>query len=341
MLLALVGQETAYNPITLIEESNGAQDRNLRLLLELLRLVTGPNAIQLVEQSGLARSTVNMYCGVIRNYLSTGAELTNPQALARFASTLTESMRRTFRAAIGCWARLAIPKIRGNVPFELATADGMAKVNWILMRLEDLPTAIPAKPQRGQRAHIWLTPAQVQAIINSCGDDLRGRRNAALLGLLIYCGLRRSEVLNLQWSHIIKQPYRGKAVPVLNVIGGKGNRDRSIPLPPDIEALLDGWADAISGRQGYVVRAIQGHIIKPRASREIPTRVVREHGEAIGVPNLCPHDCRRTFAQTLWEKTHDLLVVQELLGHSSVETTRQYLHVGQERRIEAMRSISW
>lgn len=122
---------------------------------------------------------------------------------------------------------------------------------------------------------------------------------------------------------------------------GKGGKDRAIPLPPTLLASLDAWAEQIGGRRACVVRAIQGGHIKAKASRAIPTCVVQAHGEAIGLPNLVPHDLRRAAAQAWWRASHDLVLVGELLGHKSVETTRRYLFVDQAHKVEIVRAVKW
>jgi integrase len=69
--------------------------------------------------------------------------------------------------------------------------------------------------------------------------------------------------------------------------------------------------------------------------------IVRKHGEAIGLPGLTPHDLRRTAAQRWYDASRDLVVVQELLGHRSPETTRRYLHIERHKHREAVRAVPW
>jgi site-specific recombinase XerD len=56
-------------------------------------------------------------------------------------------------------------------------------------------------------------------------------------------------------------------------------------------------------------------------------RIVRRYGRAIGKPKLAPHDMRRTFAENLQRNGHDVVTINSLLGHESIETTRRYLNV--------------
>jgi integrase len=292
-------------------------------------------ALDLIWQSDLAESTKRLYVGVIAKYLETGAQLTDTRALARFAGGLTNSRKPIFRAAVGLWARQMIAELEATV-----TPESLAHVQAAIMRLGALTRVIKVQVHRGTRAHTWLSDDQVQALYESCSDGPRGLRDKVLLGLMVNCGLRRCETVAVKWGHIVAQPLGGEICAVLNVIAGKGNRDRAIPLPQPMLALLDAWAGRI-GRDGYVVRAIRGTKIKKKASREVPTYVVKVHGAAIGLPNLAPHDLRRTAAQGWWNASRDLMLVCELLGHSSIETTRRYLFVDQAAKVAAVRAVKW
>jgi integrase/recombinase XerD len=126
-----------------------------------------------------------------------------------------------------------------------------------------------------------------------------------------------------------------------NAIGGKGHNDRAIPLTPQLVDLLGEWA-AYTGRQGYIVRSL-GNELEVGDSLSDPQvyNIARKRGAMIGIPTLAPHDLRRTFAQGIWEKTGDLLLVSDLLGHKQVETTRRYLQLDEAKKREAVRAITW
>jgi integrase len=306
------------------------------LITLLPAIYTGTNeALDLIWQSGLAESSKRLYIGIIAKYLETGEQLTDTRALARFAGDLTNSRKPIFRAAVGCWSRELVAELEATV-----TPETLPQVQASIMRLTTLTRSIKVKAHRGKRAHTWLSDDQIAQLYESCADDLRGLRDKVVLGLMVTCGLRRGEVVALQWRHIIAQPFEGELCAVLNVINGKGNRNRAIPLPPALLGLLDEWAEHI-GRRGYVVRSMRGPHIKPRASRAVPSYVVKIHGAAIDLPNLAPHDLRRSAAQAWWNASHDLLLVSELLGHKSVETTRVYLLVDQARKIEVVQAVRW
>ena len=273
---------------------------------------------------------------ILGRYLETGAALTDSRQLARFAATLTPSTAQTFRAAVHLWSEAMIAEMEAKV-----TPATLGETQAAIMRLGALSKAIHIRPHRGQRAHTWLTADQVKALFDSCGEDLIGVRDRLLLALAITAGLRRGELIALRWQDIVMQPLEGELWPILNVVNGKNNKDRAIPLTLEVDRLMDAWAGRIGGRLGYVLRAVRSGHVQERAGRRVVEHAVRKHGTAIGVPQLRPHDLRRTFAQLLWERTKDLLVVSSLMGHASIDTTRRYLQLDTERKIEAIRSMAW
>ena len=90
----------------------------------------------------------------------------------------------------------------------------------------------------GRKIGNWLTRNQAQELVNAAStDSLRGWRDGAMLGLLLGCGLRRSEVVGLNLDQL--QSREGRWV-IVNLIG-KGKRLRTIPVPSWSKELLDAW----------------------------------------------------------------------------------------------------
>ena len=129
------------------------------------------------------------------------------------------------------------------------------------------------------------------------------------LKLLYYCGLRISEMLSLK-----KQDLDLK-LEILKVVQGKGNKDRLVPIPKpllqDLKAYVDGRHDQ-DKLFNTSVRNTQGLI----------TRL----GKKFGKP-LHAHMLRHSYATHVLEKTNNLELVRDLLGHSSIQTTQIYTHL--------------
>lgn len=162
-------------------------------------------------------------------------------------------------------------------------------------------------------------------------DPLRVR-DAAVLEVLYSCGLRVSELCALNRRSV------DRVNRTLRVIG-KGNKERVVPLGvPALEAL-DRWEQL--GRPHLVREDSQalflgarGGRLNDRAVRTIVNRAAREGGLE---GHISPHTWRHSAATHLMEGGADLRSVQDLLGHSSLQTTQIYTHVSAERLKDAVK----
>ena len=92
--------------------------------------------------------------------------------------------------------------------------------------------AIKGNGAKGQKAHTWLTRAEVVTLLDTCGDDLKGRRDRLALGLLVAAGLRRAEAVALAFDDVKLQPVQGKVRTLLDV-EGQGAKHRVVPVSDD------------------------------------------------------------------------------------------------------------
>ncbi|HPF49849.1 MAG TPA: tyrosine-type recombinase/integrase [Caldisericia bacterium] len=188
--------------------------------------------------------------------------------------------------------------------------------------------------QAGKRMGNWLTKEQTQTLLTLPDrNTLKGKRDFALLGCLVGCGMRRSEVVSLKVSQI--QQREGRWV-VLDVIG-KGNRVRTVPVPTWVYVALTDWMNSSSISDGYVFRSMRkgDNVSRESMSSQAVMVIVSEYGRALyeGTLNqlvtLRPHDLRRTFAKLALKGGAPLEQIQITLGHSSILTTERYLGVKQ------------
>ena len=131
------------------------------------------------------------------------------------------------------------------------------------------------------------------------------------LKLMYYCGLRVSEMLHLKKQDIdLKEG-------VLKVVQGKGGKDRIIPIPRpllhDLKIyLLQPFMD--DRQELFTTRA--------RAAGAMMDRLSKKFGKKVH-----PHMLRHSYATHVLEKTNNLKLVQDLLGHSDIKTTQIYTHL--------------
>ena len=149
-------------------------------------------------------------------------------------------------------------------------------------------------------------------------------RDKAILYLLYGTGMRVSELSNLNTDHIDLKDR------IIHVVGGKGNKDRMIPIPDGIIKILE---DYLSTRRNdtkdkALILNRSGYRLTPRSIQ----RLVKKYREAADLQDkkLTPHTLRHAFATHLLSNAVDIRVIQELLGHASLSTTQLYTHVSLE-----------
>ena len=182
---------------------------------------------------------------------------------------------------------------------------------------------VPGVKQQGTRAGNWLTRAQAEALIN-CPDPatLKGKRDRALLALLVGCGLRRGEAVALTVGHLQQRDGRW----VIVDLRGKHGRLRTIAVPAWVKQAVDLWCAAAGITDGRILRSLNRHgqITGDSLSPQAVLAVAVFYGEQLGL-RLRPHDLRRTCAKLCRSGGGDLEQIQLLLGHASIQTTERYL----------------
>jgi site-specific recombinase XerD len=180
----------------------------------------------------------------------------------------------------------------------------------------------------GKRLGNWLTKAQAQELLNSVDTStLKGKRDKAILAVLITCGLRREEAADLTFEHIQQRENRWVIVDLV----GKRNSLRSIPMPEWCKIVVYQWAEAAGIKSGCIFRRIRrgNHLASYCMTAQAIYDVVLEYAHRLGFINLAPHDCRRTFAKLAHKGGSPIEQIQYSLGHASIRTTEIYLGIEQ------------
>lgn len=181
----------------------------------------------------------------------------------------------------------------------------------------------------GVRTGNWLTREQAETLIN-CPDPTtpKGKRDRAILAVLIGCGLRRSELASLALDRIQQRDARWVIVDLV----GKGGRLRTVPMPSWAKSAVDQWVEAAAITSGQVFRPVNrgGRVWGECLSDKVIWQLVEAYARCCGIPHLAPHDLRRTFAKLAHKGRAALEQIQLSLGHASVQTTERYLGVDQD-----------
>lgn len=162
-------------------------------------------------------------------------------------------------------------------------------------------------------------------------------RNLAVFLLMAYMGLRVGEVHTLNIGDY--QPERR----TLRVFG-KGRKWRNVPVPADVAAYLDTALDERrtpwrGNREEALFISQKGRRLSIRAIQGIASETFQRFQSGIPAARRQPyssHKLRHSFATMLLRKGADLRTVQELLGHSSIQTTTVYTHITDREKEEAM-----
>jgi len=283
----------------------------------------------IANNPNLQPSTKHQYTKAVKNYLATGASITDPHALTAYAGTVGSSTAAFLKAAVKVLAQEVAHQVKSG-----ATAANVLEAQAMIYRAEALQDAIKTETSKGSKAHTWLSQKQVSDLLNACARRKSGKPEAGIvaqrdrlaIGLLVAAGLRREEAVNLTFDDIQLQPVGDKIRTVLNV-KGKGAKDRIIPISDQLANAISAWG-AVVGGAGYVLRSLGRSLtLGEKISTTALYNLVQKRGGMIGKEGLQPHDLRRTFAQLGYEAGVSITQVSTLLGHANLETTQRYLNL--------------
>ena len=180
----------------------------------------------------------------------------------------------------------------------------------------------------GARTGNWLTRGQAEQMLALPDrESNQGKRDRALLCLLIGCGLRREELALLSVDHIQLRDARWVLVDLV----GKGKRIRTVPMPAWTKLSIDEWIAAAGLREGRLLRAVNkgDRIVGAGMTAQSVFEVVEKFGRRLGL-EIAPHDLRRSFAKLAHKGRAPLEQIQISLGHASIQTTERYLGIQQD-----------
>jgi site-specific recombinase XerD len=181
----------------------------------------------------------------------------------------------------------------------------------------------------GIRVGNWLSQRQAQALLSAPDiATVNGLRDRAILAVLLGCGLRRSEVAALTFTHVQQRDGRWCIVDLV----GKHGRVRTAPIPAWVKVAIDTWTLPSGVATGRVFRPLnrRGSITGERMGEKVVWQMLKRYAAEVGVPGIAPHDLRRTCAKLCRAAGGELEQIQLLLGHASVQTTERYLGTRQD-----------
>ena len=205
-------------------------------------------------------------------------------------------------------------------------------------RISSNPAEILMTPKIENMLPTVLDESQAEELMNSVDAEVNNSsssskkiraielRNAAILELLYATGMRVGELTSLNIKDINFDAHTVK-------VTGKGNKQRVVPFGiPAFKALLAWICD--DGRKVLLQDSAETAVFLGARGKRIDQRLVREivhnAAQSARVPDISPHALRHSAATHMLNGGADLREVQEMLGHSSLNTTQRYTHVSIE-----------
>lgn len=190
------------------------------------------------------------------------------------------------------------------------------------------PTLLLETPRAGLHLPEVLTVDEIDSLIAAIDSDSpEAVRNRAIIETLYGCGLRVSELVNLEVGRLyLDDSYL--------IVTGKGSKERLVPMSDvavaAIRSYLEERAGAVvkPGEEGILFLSRRGS----RLTRQMIFTIIRRLADSAGIAKtISPHTLRHSFATHLLEGGANLRAIQQMLGHESIATTEIYIHIDRTR----------
>lgn len=187
------------------------------------------------------------------------------------------------------------------------------------------PTDLIESPKIGRKLPDTLAINEIDLLINSIDlSKPQGERNRTILETLYSCGLRVSELINLQLSDLFFEEG------FIRVIG-KGNKQRFVPINIQTQKYISFYINDIRTHIN-VQKGFEDTVFLNRRGKKLTRVMIFTIVKDLAVKadirkKISPHTFRHSFATHLLERGADLRAIQQMLGHESITTTEIYMHL--------------
>jgi integrase/recombinase XerC len=198
--------------------------------------------------------------------------------------------------------------------------------------ISENPAELVLTPKQDKTIPVYLSVDEIFRLLDSIQTDtLLGLRNRAIFETLYSCGIRVSELAQMNFSDI------DFSAAVIRV-SGKGSKQRIVPVGQKALAAIKAYRTRLQKQTGALL-INEGPLFLNRFHKRLSprsiARILKKLVETIGLLTpVSPHALRHTFATHMLDAGADLRTVQELLGHKSLSTTQKYTHVSIDRLME-------
>jgi len=246
-----------------------------------------------MQSKNWSQSTIDNYASQVRCFLrefksrDRARNITADEIEKYLLQKVQINTRKHARCGIQAFYKLAI-----NQPMKLA------HIPW---------------PKKERKLPQPIDASDVQKLLKVCTN----LKHKTIIALLYGCGLRVSEVINMKIKDI------DSTKNIINIIAGKGKKDRQVMLAPELLSLLRKYYQAYRPKE-YL---FNGQFDLQYSDRSI-NEFLKKYAKLAGIrQNLHAHLLRHCFATHSLEQGTDISLIQKLLGHNSIKTTMIYTHV--------------
>lgn len=198
----------------------------------------------------------------------------------------------------------------------------------------DNPMDLIESPKIGRKLPDTLSQTEIDEIVNAIDlSKPEGERNRAMLETLYGCGLRVSELINLQISDLYFEEDFIK-------VTGKGDKQRFVPISEVNKKYITIYRKEIRVHQKVQKGSDDVLFLNRRGkklTRAMVFTIIKQLANKIGLYKMIsPHTFRHSFATHLLENGADLRAIQQMMGHESITTTEVYMHVDRTHLTDVM-----
>lgn len=171
------------------------------------------------------------------------------------------------------------------------------------------------RPKRNKKLPNILTKQEIKSMIEATSNV----KHRLVLKMLYGCGLRVSEIINLNKKDIVFNEH------LIHIKLAKGKKDRFVKIPESILEELKNYCALLQDE--FLFPSQRGGKLTTATIQAIVEKAAKKAGI---LKEVYPHLLRHSFATHLLEQGIDLRIIQKLLGHSDIKTTQRYTQISQQ-----------
>lgn len=198
----------------------------------------------------------------------------------------------------------------------------------MMKKIEVNPCETISSPKLQKKLPVTLNEEEIEKLLNFKPNTALEYRNKAMIELMYACGLRVSEMVNLEINDINLTDNYVR-------IFGKGKKERIVPIADVTTNILKEYLTIYRNSllKGYLTDKVFISSYGKGITRQGFFKILKEIAKERGIEkNFSPHTLRHSFATHLLEHGADLRSIGEMLGHENIKTTQIYTHLSNNKK---------